>query len=370
MITTRVLANQKWLMALVAISLVSACQDPVIEQAPQPSYPSVSSQSLVLADSYQYQQTFSGTIRSGNTTEIGFELSGKIKALAVDSGDNVKQGQILAKLDTRLLVAAQNELNASLSQNKADLDLARATLDRSLGLQKQGYVSEQQLDELKGQLNSLLAAKTRLEASLLANQLKIDKSTLLAPFDGVISKRNHNLAEVVNVGSPVFTIIEHNNIQAYIGVPVAIASQLTTGQTVDITVRDQPLQGVIAGIGAELNPVTRTVDLRVTLPKSAKVLNGELSYLHYQQTQANQGYWVPLSALTDGVRGLWNIYTLSPADNKLFSIERRDVEIIYTTDNKAFINGAISPNEQYVSQGLHKLVAGQLVSQQTQVATR
>ncbi|MCL1139678.1 efflux RND transporter periplasmic adaptor subunit [Shewanella pneumatophori] len=370
MIAIRVLTHQKWLMGLVAVSFLSACQDPVVENKPQPSYQSVSTDSLELTDEYQFSQTFSGTIRSGNTTAIGFELSGKIKELAVDSGDNVKQGQLLAKLDTRLLLAEKNELNASLSQNKADLDLAKATLDRSLGLQQQGYVSEQQLDEQKGQLNSLLAAKTRLNASLLANQLKIDKSSLLAPFDGVISKRTHNLGEVVNLGSPVYTIIEHNNIQAYIGVPVTIANKLTTGQSVDITVRDQQFQGKIAGIGAELHPVTRTVDLRVTLPTSAQVINGELSYLNYQQTIASQGYWVPLSALTDGVRGLWNIYTLGQADGDLFSIERRDVEIIYTAQDKAYINGAISPNEQYVSQGLHKLVAGQLVTQQAQLATR
>ncbi|MGS0727835.1 efflux RND transporter periplasmic adaptor subunit, partial [Shewanella sp. 0m-11] len=237
-------------------------------------------------------------------------------------------------------------------------------------LQQQGYVSEQQLDELKGQLSSLLAAKNRLHASLLANQLKIEKSDLLAPFDGVISKRSHNLGEVIGVGSPVFTIIEQNNVQAYVGVPVEIANNLVAGQGVDLRVRQQHYPASIAGIGAELNPVTRTVEVRLTLPADANVINGELSYLNYDKTIINQGYWVPISALTDGVRGLWNIYVLTQTDEPLFSIERRDVEIIYTAKDKAFINGAVSPNEQYVSQGLHKLVAGQLVTRQTQLVTR
>lgn len=366
----RVFTHQKLLISLVAVSFLPACQDSTIEQPTPTSYQSVNAESLKLEHHYQLNQEFSGTIRAGNTTGIGFELAGKLEALTVDSGDNVKQGQLLAKLDTRLLMAQKNELTASLAQNKADLDLAKTTLDRSLGLQKQGYVSEQQLDELKGQLSSLQAAKTRLIASLLANQLKIEKSDLIAPFDGIISKRSHNLGEVINVGSPVYTIIEHNNVQAYIGVPVQIANSLTAGQQAALRVGQQHYQATIAGIGAELNPVTRTVELRITLPQNAQVINGELSYLNYNKTINSQGYWVPLSALTDGVRGLWNIYVLKLSTGSLFTVERRDVEIIYTAKDKAFINGAISPNERYVSQGLHKLVAGQLVTQQTQLATR
>ncbi|ABV86652.1 efflux RND transporter periplasmic adaptor subunit [Shewanella pealeana] len=366
----RVITRQKLLISLVAVTFLPGCQESPDEQTSAPSYQSVNAESLSLKQGYQFSQVFSGSVRAGNTTGIGFELAGKIKALGVDSGDKVKQGQLLAKLDTRLLMAEKNELTASLAQNKADLDLAKATLDRSLGLQKQGYVSEQQLDELKGQLSSLQAAKTRLNASLLANQLKIEKSDLLAPFDGVISKRSHNLGEVINVGSPVYTLIEHNNVQAYIGVPVEIAAQLKTGQTVAVTVRQRDYQASIAGIGAELDPVTRTVELRLTLPTNAKLINGELSYLNYNKVIDTQGYWVPLSALTDGVRGLWNIYIISPSDEQLFSIERRDVEIVYAAKDKAFIKGAISPDEQYVSQGLHKLVAGQLVTRQAKLATR
>ncbi|MGS0729646.1 efflux RND transporter periplasmic adaptor subunit, partial [Shewanella sp. 0m-11] len=154
----RVITRRKLLLSLVVVTLLPACQDSSVEQAATPSYQSVNAEVLNLSEGYEFVQEFSGTIRAGNTTGIGFELAGKINTLAVDSGDRVKQGQLLAKLDTRLLMAEKNELDASLSQNKADVDLAKATLDRSLGLQQQGYVSEQQLDELKGQLSSLLAA--------------------------------------------------------------------------------------------------------------------------------------------------------------------------------------------------------------------
>ena len=366
----KALTRRRLIASLVVVSFLTACQQAEVEPIQTSTPQSVSTSELVLQSSYPYSQEFSGSIRAGNTTGVGFELAGKINALFVDSGDSVEQGQRLAQLDTRLLLAQKNELSASLAQNKADVDLATATLNRSLELKKQGYASEQQLDELTGQLDSLLAAKSRLNASIQANQLKIEKSELLAPFSGSISKRRHNLGEVISVGSPVFTLIQHNNVQAYIGVPVAVANSLSRGQTVDLRVRDQFYQASIAGIGSELDAVTRTVELRVALPDDAAVINGELSYLAYQHAIQAQGYWVPITALTDGIRGLWNIYVVTQDDKQRDRIERRDVEIIYTLKNKAFINGAIRANEAYVDQGLHKLVAGQIVTRQTNLATR
>lgn len=353
-----------------AAILLGGCQQQSDGLKEAPRSPKVSSHILVQSDAYTISQQFTGTIRSGNTTAIGFELAGKINHLAVDSGNTVKTGQMLAKLDTSLLEAESRELQANLAQNSADLQLAKNTLSRSLELKKQGYTSEQQLDELKGQLNSLQAARQRLIAAIDANNLRIDKSTLTAPFDGVVAKRNHNLGEVVNLGSPLFTLIEHNNPQAMIGVPVNIAQVMTPKQQLTLTVNDQQYQASVAGVGAEVNPVTRTVPVRFTLPNDAPVLNGELAYLQYGKSVATKGYWIPISSLTDGLRGLWNIYVLAKYKQDQYLIERRDIEIIYTKGEQAYVTGAISPGELYVTQGLHKLVVGELVTPNANVATR
>jgi len=343
------------------IGLLTACQPASIETRATTPYQSVSYQPLKLASSYPYTHVYSGQIRAINTTDIGFELAGKITMLQADTGDFVHQGQVLAKLDTQLLAAEQNQLNASLAQNQANIAVANATLKRNVQLQQQGYASAQQLDELQGTLNVLLAAKKQLIASLHANQLKIDKSTLRAPFNGKVSQRHHHLAEVISIGSPVFTFIEPHHAQAYIGVPVAISHTLSLGQTVNLQVRERPYVGTVAGIGAELDPVTRTVQLRITLPTTLNAVNGEMAYLHYQDDIATEGYWVPISALTDGMRGLWNLYVIVQDDQHRDIVERRDVEIIDTTNERAFVQGAISPGELYIDQGLHKLVTGQVV---------
>ncbi|MCU8040210.1 efflux RND transporter periplasmic adaptor subunit [Shewanella sp. SM69] len=348
-------------VCVFALVTLSACQKEVTEHATTTILPTVTSQALSLTPSYEHEQTFTGTIRAGNTTGVGFELAGKLNELQADSGIKVKQGQILAILDTRLLEAERQEIQASLAQTQADVDLATSTLKRNQELKKSGYVSEQLLDENRSQLNSLAAAKNRLLASQHANQLKLDKSILVAPFDGTISQRLHNLGEVVAAGSPIFTLVGNINPEAYIGVPVALAEQFHAGQQVQVSVQDQTFTAEIAGISAEVNPVSRTLQLRISLPQDAHVINGEIAYLHQQQQIPQPGYWVPISALTDGIRGLWNLYVIAN-DEQQSIIERRDVEILYTTQNMAYIQGAIQPNEIYVSQGLHKLVVGQTVS--------
>ena len=348
-------------ICVFAFASLTGCQKEVTEHATTVTLPTVTSQTLILTPSYQRIQTYTGTIRAGNTTGVGFELAGKLNELQADSGIKVKQGQILAVLDTRLLEAKRQEIQASLAQTQADINLATSTLKRNQQLKKSGYVSEQLLDENHGQLSSLAAVKNRLLASQYANQLKLDKSILIAPFDGTISQRLHNLGEVVAAGSPIFTLVGDINPEAYIGIPVALADQFYAGQQVQVSVQDQIFTANIAGISAEVNPVSRTLQLRISLPKDARVINGEIAYLHQQQQVTQAGYWVPISALTDGIRGLWNLYVIKNQEQQSV-IERRDVEILYTTQDMAYIQGAIEPKETYVTQGLHKLVVGQVIS--------
>ena len=357
---------------ITLIALVTGCEEtktstPVKSQ-------SVSVKQLVKSDNYQRALEFIGSIRAANTTEIGFELNGKIKQLLVDGGDTVKKNQALAELDTQLLKAQQQEVVASLLQNSADLKLAKSNLNRSLELQAKGYASTQQLDENQGQVDSLIAARNRLNASLQAITLQIDKSVLLSPFDASVGQRHRNLGEVVNIGSPVFTLIQSNRPQAHIGIPVGLSRQFGSAQTLSVIVANTAYQATVLGLSTQVNPITRTQTLRLALPDNAQVVNGELAYLDYQQRITHAGFWVPISALTQGIRGRWNLYVSQQGEEQdttpKYFIAKRDVEIIYTDDYMAYVTGAIDDGEYYIDTGLHKLVAGQAIVPNIQSASR
>ncbi|MGZ9898948.1 efflux RND transporter periplasmic adaptor subunit [Shewanella gaetbuli] len=359
---------QSLLAILLSIVVLSGCGSEVKPHSNTVSYQTVSTTQLVASPHYPHLQTYTGIIRSANTTGIGFELAGKLNSINVDSGDSVLKGQALASLDTHLLEAEKQQLEASLNQTQSDLDLAKSTLKRNLALKDKNYVSEQQLDETKQNVAGLQANFQRLKASLHATNLKLEKSVLIAPFNGKISKRHHNLGEVIGLGSPVFTLIGQQQQLAYIGVPITVAQGLSNGEIVSIKVGQHTYKGKIAGISAEVDGITRTVQLRISLPNDANVLNGEIAYFEYSQNIEIAGFWVPISALTDGLRGLWNVYVLSnnpqANDPSLYKVERRDVEIIYTNQDQAYIKGAINADDTLVVEGLHKLVVGQVVKPQ------
>ncbi|QSX39733.1 efflux RND transporter periplasmic adaptor subunit [Shewanella cyperi] len=354
---------------LLGLALLAGCDgDPDSKQSKQ--LPSVTTQVLEAQNHYEQTLEFSGTVRAGNTTGVGFELGGKLSQLMADSGDKVQAGQVLARLDTQLLDAELRELEASLAQNSADLALAQATLKRSETLNEKGYASGQQLDELRGQLASLEAGRARLQAARDAIKLKLDKSSLIAPFEGTISIRHFNLGEVLPQGQPVFTLIQSGNPQAHVGVPAELARSLSVGSALDVRVGNTHYQARLEGISAALNPLTRTVGLRLALPGDVALLNGEILYLNLSQQINTPGYWVPMSALTDGLRGLWNLYVVVRNDQGEYRVERRDVEILYTDKDRAYLTGALGDKEAYIPQGLHKLVVGQQVSPISQLATR
>ena len=152
-----------------------------------------------------------------------------------------------------------------------------------------------------------------------------------------------------------------------------MAQHLSPQQKISLRVAKTNYWAHIEGIGAEVNSVTRTVPIRLSLPKDAKVLNGEIAYLAYEKEIHQAGFWVPISALTDGIRGLWNLYVLrsdlDQDNHETFNIERRDIEILYTRNDMAFIRGAVHVDEAYIDRGLHKLVVGQRVKPTSTAAT-
>lgn len=349
----------KNITAILLFILLFSCI-PKAEKHSKQGAPIVTTSSLISSDYYYKNYIFTGIVSAREITGLSFELAGKISDIKVDVGDKVEKGQLLASLDLQLLNAQQSELFARLKQNATQLALAERTLKRSNSLKENAYISSQQLDEITSQQNNLLAEKQALKANLKLNSLKLKKSSLYAPFSGVVSHRECDLGTVINQGQAIMTLANLENPQAHIGVSVKIARELELKQPLTIDIGNQSFQGVVAGISSVIDPVTHTVEVRFLLPKTLRIFSGEIARLNYQQNIAQSGFWVPLTALTQGVRGRWNMFLVNEINNKAI-IQKRDIEIIHIENERAFVSGAISQGEKYLSQGLHKFVNGQQI---------
>lgn len=164
-----------------------------------------------------------GTVQPLDQVDVGAEITGRVAELHADYNDQVKQGQVLARLDTTSLAAkvAQSEANllsaeASVAEAKAALRLAEVTAQRTSALADNRYASQQardrdlaELARTRAALQSAEAGVKVAEAILSSDRSTLDKATIRSPVDGVVISRSIELGQtiVASLQTPVlFTV--------------------------------------------------------------------------------------------------------------------------------------------------------------------
>jgi len=124
-------------------------------------------------------------------------------------------------------------------------------------------------------------------------------------------------------------------------------------------------QGSILAIGQQVNPQTRTVEVRLALTEDVKIASGAIARVAIVQKVDTSGFWVPLTAITDGIRGQWNVYAASPSEHQthkdVYQISAKTIQVLHTTEERAYITGLASDEIELVITGLHRYVPGQQV---------
>jgi RND family efflux transporter MFP subunit len=375
-------------------------------------------------NSYGESRFYTGTIAASRTSELGFEQPGQLIRILVDEGDRVSAGSPLAYLDSQSLKISRLELLAQKAQAVAklqemqagaraetiasaeasvrdlseQLELARQKSQRRKELYVQGAISREQfdqtksdravlqarLDKAKSELDELIAGvraeqiaaqKSLIEqydAKIATIQLQLQKNVLKAPFSATISRRLLDEGTVVSAGQPIVRLVENKALEARIGVPTSAVAQIPLGSYQRLKIGQKIYRAKVSSILPELDASTRTHTVVLTLDESPgkEVSPGQVARLEFAQIIGESGYWLPTTALVQGMRGLWSCYVLGKTDrskyipvNKIdaFPIERRDVEVLHTESDRVLVRGTIQEGDRVIVGGTHRLVSGQLV---------
>jgi len=362
--------SDRLMLVTIALStlLLTACltRSESSQDSPEPLYQHrVSAIRVNVQQRYQAPRVFTGVVNARQSADLGFEQGGKLTRIQVDEGAHVARGAALAELDTALLEREHDELQARVKETEAQRRLVEQNLARIEDLNKKGFASAREQDELLSQRRVLNASLERLAAALAANRTRRDKAILYAPFDATVSRRYADTGAVVNAGIPVLRLLQNNAPEARIGLPSRFLAQVQLDQVIELETQEQTLTGQIIAINPELDPITRTVAVRFALPADAAVVDGNLIAMPLPETINQRGFWLPMSALTDGLRGLWNVYVLQAEEGfdqtERFRLEARDVQIEYADTERAYVSGALADDELIIEAGLHRLAPGQIV---------
>ncbi|MEI6838069.1 MAG: efflux RND transporter periplasmic adaptor subunit [Alcaligenaceae bacterium] len=299
-----------------------------------------------------------GTLLGINEAQIYARVNGYVKQWLKDIGDTATKGEPLAILDIP-------EVNKQVEEATANFQLAKTAFERWKRLRAEDAVSQQELDEKTGIFKQTEAILKRLR-----DQQSF--GTIVAPFDGTITRRNVNLGDLVNsgnVGSPqaMFTIAHTDKLHVYVYVPQDRASLVRIGDEVDLYLANTPdktVKGRIARTAGAIDTTTRTLQVDVEVPNPDRLLLPG-SYVEVALKIApSNNLIVPTNTLIFGSGGP---YVARVVDNK---IEKRKVVLGIDYGLQVEVKSGVAVDDILIINPLDSITNGQTVVIETPPATK
>ena len=261
------IARRSAIVSLLAAAsfLVSACKssEPAPEQGADPV--TVRAAEVTGGQTEGVSLRFSGIVRAAQRATLTFQVSGTLRERAVELGQTVKTGDLLARVYNPALEPARDSAAARLDELRTQYDQAKREWERSRQLHERGVVSEQGLEQLASRRDSLKASMATAEASLAEATRLLRESELRAPFDGRVEALLVERDEFVASGQPVMRLSSPKGREVEVRVPAYMLNHVSLSQLLPVwSVQDRNRASVTGsiveiaqpgGVRGELHPV-------------------------------------------------------------------------------------------------------------------
>ncbi|MGH8224705.1 MAG: efflux RND transporter periplasmic adaptor subunit [Gammaproteobacteria bacterium] len=242
-----------------------------------------------------------GTLAAVNGVNVSNAIEGQVVKITFQSGDEVKQGQLLVQL-------ADSQEQALLQQYQAQTVLNKGKYQRALALRKKNLNSKQDLD-------TAAADYKASQAQVAAEQAVIDKKSIRAPFDGLLGIRQVNLGQYVAVGATIVNLEQLTPLYVNFTLPQSALPELHIGQDVAIDVDaylKQDFSAKITAIDPAVNDQSRTIQVQATSPNTDKLLRpGMFANLKVLADKSEENIVIPTTAIEYSLYGD-SVYLLEP----------------------------------------------------------
>ncbi len=256
-----------------------------------------------------------GNVQPFITSPIYSRTNGYLRKWYFDIGAHVKQGQLLALIETPEVDQQLQQARSNLLTAQANLELASITKTRYQGLLKSNAVSQQDVDNAVGTYNANKAIVEADKATVEQYTALVSFEKIYAPFDGVITTRNTDIGDLINSGSSssvktdLFHIAQPGKLRVYVKVPEEYSRGIKVGMTADLSLAEFPdrkFQGKLVRTADDINLTTRTllVEIDVDNP-TGTLLTGSYAEVHLAVPTQASTFLIPVNTLlfrTEGLR--------------------------------------------------------------------
>src|SRR5882672_3048813 len=248
-----------------------------------------------------------GNVQPFITSPIYARTNGYLKRWYFDIGSHVKQGQLLADIESPEVDQQLSQAQADLGTATANLQLSQITADRYADLIQQDAVSQQETDNAVSDLASRNTAVKSAQANVDRLKQLVSFEKVYAPFDGVVTARNTDIGQLIDSGAAggqarsLFQVAAINKLRVFISVPQIYSQAATPGLGADLTFAEFPgrrFQGKLVRTSRSIDPTARTLNVEVDVDNSkGELLPGAYTEVHLKLKEDIPTMTIPVSAL-------------------------------------------------------------------------
>ena len=317
---------------------------------------------------FEQIRTLSGIVAPVEATKLSFEVQGKIKAIEVNLGNEVVKGQELASLNKRSFALGLQSAQAQYQQAKATLLDAENSHRRYEKLLKQGVVSQSGFDNAKANFDASKSAADVAKAQLDIASKNLQDSTLLAPYDGIITKRLFEPSQQISAGQSLFEIEGKHGLEIHVMVPETLIRELTQNAILPIhfpVLPDVSMQGQVTEIGtraefANAFPVTVVLQGDNPLLRAGMTAEVEFSFAGTGRTgHKGDAIHIPVTALSAGLAQKAYVFVYNKESQQ---VTKTQVQTENIFKNEVIISSGLKQGDIIATAGVAFLRDGQQVS--------
>lgn len=298
-----------------------------------------------------------GSVLPWQELVVGNEASGlRVAEVAVEEGERVAKGQLLVRLDDSVLRAQRDQYAAGIEEAQSALVLARQDLERTIELSRGQIAARQQLDQRRAGADQAEARLAVARARLLEIEARLAQARIVAPDDGVVTRRPALMGTVVQPGQEMVRMIRDGRLELNARVPELQLARVRPGQAVRVLHGDREIAASVRAVAPTVAPETRLGTVYVALPPGSGLLPGMFARAEIA-TGETEVVAVPLEALV--VReGEPAVFVLAEGADR---VALRPIATGARREGMVEVTRGLAPGERVVTAGAGFLADGDRV---------
>lgn len=341
------------LLILTCSAPALATEDAAKPEGPPPMLVSVGS---IENGSAQPMVEMVGTVRYVRTSRVAGEISGIVEQIHFSEGERVRAGEPLLQLNTDLLQTTISGTRASHQQVLIELERARKDLQRISALFREESIAEVVYDENHYRVLGLEKQAEALKATLDRQLQEQQKTTIHAPFGGLVLAKNTERGEWVSAGGQIATIADDSEIEIVADVPQHLLAYLKKGQQIDIRSGNKNFQGRFAHFVPQGDVATRTFAVKLRLKNDLGLIEGMEARALLPAGEKVDGLLVPRDAVIKQ-HGMDILFLAVEGKAKMVPVQirgHRGMQVAVASDD-------LAAGQQVVVKGNERISDGQAI---------